>query len=130
MVWTQSHQQKNRNEICSVDTTRRPSLFSTNLVKSTFVCGVCRRSRQNYNYGEWCAHCERYDVVDFDRTFFHSHFVLVFEGRDLIACDKGGTSDPYCVVTFGSVQKKTKTIKKTVSPRWESGDPDTWTFEL
>lgn len=52
--------------------------------------------------------------------------VTVMEGADLLAVDKGGTSDPFCVVTlldfmdepFGKPQK-TKTIRKTLTPQWK-----------
>lgn len=46
--------------------------------------------------------------------------VTVIEARNLAAMDKGGTSDPYCVVksTFNKQSFKTSVIKKTLSPAW------------
>jgi len=46
--------------------------------------------------------------------------VSVVEARNLAAMDKGGTSDPYCVVksTFNKQSFKTSVIKKTVTPSW------------
>ena len=52
--------------------------------------------------------------------------VTVVEGADLLAVDKGGTSDPFCVLTlldsldepFGKAQKS-KTVKKSVAPQWK-----------
>lgn len=46
--------------------------------------------------------------------------VTVIEARNLAAMDKGGTSDPYCVVksTFNKQSFKTSVIKKTVTPSW------------
>ena len=58
--------------------------------------------------------------------------ILVAEARDLIAADKGGTSDPYAVLELVDVNSgnlamsaggkrthKTKTIKKTLAPEWQ-----------
>eukprot|EP01117_Protostelium_nocturnum_P004662 TRINITY_DN168_c0_g1_i1.p1 TRINITY_DN168_c0_g1~~TRINITY_DN168_c0_g1_i1.p1 ORF type:complete len:831 (-),score=270.46 TRINITY_DN168_c0_g1_i1:114-2462(-) len=54
--------------------------------------------------------------------------VKVKEGRNLIAVDKNGTSDPYVVVSFGSASKKTKAKKKTLIPDW--GDSEVFTFSV
>ena len=49
-------------------------------------------------------------------------------GNNLLAADKGGTSDPYATISLlapgsGSVIKseagKTKTVKKTIAPVWD-----------
>lgn len=50
--------------------------------------------------------------------------LLVLAGKELIACDRGGTSDPYCVVSVGTTKKQTKTIKRTVDPDWSETDPE------
>jgi len=54
---------------------------------------------------------------------FRKMKVTLVSGRNLIACDKGGTSDPYCVLEIweGSRQLrsfKSKKIKKTLNPVW------------
>ncbi|KAF2103976.1 hypothetical protein NA57DRAFT_30331 [Rhizodiscina lignyota] len=48
----------------------------------------------------------------------------VVKGRNLAAKDKGGTSDPYLVVTLGDAKEATSSISKTLNPEWNS------TFEL
>jgi hypothetical protein len=50
--------------------------------------------------------------------------VNVIKGRDLAAKDRGGTSDPYLVVSLGSARESTPTISKTLNPDWNV------TFEL
>jgi len=43
------------------------------------------------------------------------------EARNLIAADKGGTSDPYCVARLmnkKSKSVKTNVLKKTLNPKW------------
>lgn len=47
--------------------------------------------------------------------------ILVVEGRDLVAMDSDGTSDPFVVCVVGNKQKKTKTIKNTLNPKWRIG---------
>ncbi|KAJ5161290.1 Phosphatidylserine decarboxylase-related protein [Penicillium capsulatum] len=44
--------------------------------------------------------------------------VTVLKGRDLAAKDRGGTSDPYLVVTLGDARQSTPTIFKTLNPEW------------
>ena len=44
--------------------------------------------------------------------------VTVVEARGLAAMDYGGTSDPYCVLQCGVVKSKTRTINRTLSPKW------------
>eukprot|EP01130_Rhizamoeba_saxonica_P018482 TRINITY_DN925_c1_g1_i1.p1 TRINITY_DN925_c1_g1~~TRINITY_DN925_c1_g1_i1.p1 ORF type:complete len:458 (-),score=129.19 TRINITY_DN925_c1_g1_i1:38-1411(-) len=48
--------------------------------------------------------------------------VEIIKARDLAAMDRGGTSDPYCVVfnTFNKQKYKTSCIKKTLNPTWNS----------
>lgn len=52
--------------------------------------------------------------------------VKVIEAKDVIAADRGGTSDPYAVVEFRGIQKKTKVIKKSLTPKWD----ETFQFEI
>jgi len=45
--------------------------------------------------------------------------IYVLEGKNLIACDKGGTSDPYVKLAIGhNVKAQTKRIDKTLNPKW------------
>ncbi|QSZ33058.1 hypothetical protein DSL72_002643 [Monilinia vaccinii-corymbosi] len=44
--------------------------------------------------------------------------VVVLKARNLAAKDKGGTSDPYLVVTLGEEKSTTHTIQKTLNPEW------------
>ncbi|KAJ5815844.1 Phosphatidylserine decarboxylase-related protein [Penicillium robsamsonii] len=44
--------------------------------------------------------------------------VTVIRGRNLAAKDRGGTSDPYLVVTLGDARQSTPTIFKTLNPEW------------
>ncbi|KAJ5793462.1 hypothetical protein N7457_000061 [Penicillium paradoxum] len=44
--------------------------------------------------------------------------ISVIRGRNLAAKDRGGTSDPYLVVTLGDARQSTPTIFKTLNPEW------------
>ncbi|KAL4992646.1 phosphatidylserine decarboxylase-domain-containing protein [Aspergillus falconensis] len=44
--------------------------------------------------------------------------VSVLRGRNLAAKDRGGTSDPYLIVTLGEARQSTPTIFKTLNPEW------------
>ncbi|PYH89091.1 phosphatidylserine decarboxylase Psd2, partial [Aspergillus ellipticus CBS 707.79] len=44
--------------------------------------------------------------------------VSAIRGRNLAAKDRGGTSDPYLVVTLGDARQSTPTIPKTLNPEW------------
>eukprot|EP00961_Rhodomonas_salina_P232385 3139742-Rhodomonas_salina.1 len=52
--------------------------------------------------------------------------VKVFEAKDLVAADRGRTSDPYVVIEFSGQQRKTKTIKQTINPKWN----ESFDFEI
>jgi Ca2+-dependent lipid-binding protein len=47
------------------------------------------------------------------------HIILV-EGKNLIAADSNGKSDPYCVIDCKQLKKKftSKVISKTLNPTW------------
>jgi len=50
--------------------------------------------------------------------YFHIDMTII-SGKELIAMDRGGTSDPYVKVMQGDVQlKKTQEKKKTLTPEW------------
>ncbi|OVA04981.1 C2 calcium-dependent membrane targeting [Macleaya cordata] len=44
--------------------------------------------------------------------------LVVIEGKDLIAADLRGTSDPYVRVHYGNLKKRTKVTYKTLNPQW------------
>jgi len=44
--------------------------------------------------------------------------VTLIEGVDLIASDPNGLSDPYCEVSMGSQEHRTKVVPQTLNPKW------------
>eukprot|EP00105_Crassostrea_gigas_P039469 XP_019923617.1 PREDICTED: intersectin-1 isoform X3 [Crassostrea gigas] len=46
--------------------------------------------------------------------------VVLLEGCDLQASDVNGKSDPYCEVSMGIQEHKTKVIQATLNPRWNA----------
>lgn len=44
--------------------------------------------------------------------------LVLIEGRDLVAADIRGTSDPYVRVTYGNEKRRTKVMFKTLTPQW------------
>ncbi|XP_067051383.1 intersectin-1-like [Acropora muricata] len=46
--------------------------------------------------------------------------VTLIEGVDLISSDPNGLSDPYCEVSMGSEEQRTKVIPQTLNPKWNS----------
>ncbi|XP_060608466.1 intersectin-1-like isoform X3 [Ruditapes philippinarum] len=45
--------------------------------------------------------------------------VIIIEGSNLM-CSKDGKSDPYCEVSMGAQEHKTKVINNTLSPKWNA----------
>lgn len=46
--------------------------------------------------------------------------VTMVQGVDLMASDPNGQSDPYCVVSMGSQEHRTKVVPQTLNPKWNS----------
>eukprot|EP00339_Tiarina_fusa_P004927 CAMPEP_0117026930 /NCGR_PEP_ID=MMETSP0472-20121206/19743_1 /TAXON_ID=693140 ORGANISM="Tiarina fusus, Strain LIS" /NCGR_SAMPLE_ID=MMETSP0472 /ASSEMBLY_ACC=CAM_ASM_000603 /LENGTH=482 /DNA_ID=CAMNT_0004734057 /DNA_START=39 /DNA_END=1487 /DNA_ORIENTATION=+ len=48
------------------------------------------------------------------------HYIAVraIAGRNLVAADSNGFSDPYLIITAGKEKRKTQFIKKTLNPEW------------
>ena len=44
--------------------------------------------------------------------------VSLVEAKGLVAADKNGTSDPYCTLELGKQKFRSKTVKKTLDPKW------------
>eukprot|EP01114_Cavostelium_apophysatum_P005619 TRINITY_DN1680_c0_g1_i2.p1 TRINITY_DN1680_c0_g1~~TRINITY_DN1680_c0_g1_i2.p1 ORF type:complete len:1023 (-),score=268.98 TRINITY_DN1680_c0_g1_i2:52-3120(-) len=44
--------------------------------------------------------------------------ITVIEAKNLVAADKTGTSDPYCVLSLEKQRRKTKFVDKTLNPVW------------
>ncbi|GBG24408.1 Synaptotagmin-1 [Hondaea fermentalgiana] len=44
--------------------------------------------------------------------------VTIHCARDLMAADRNGKSDPYCMVYFGKKKFTTKTVKRSLDPEW------------
>ncbi|XP_021836703.1 synaptotagmin-5 isoform X2 [Spinacia oleracea] len=44
--------------------------------------------------------------------------LVLIEGKDLVAADLRGTSDPYVKVQYGNETRRTKVVYKTVNPTW------------
>jgi len=45
--------------------------------------------------------------------------VHLIQGTDLIAADSGGTSDPYVKLKTSYSEMRSKTISKTLNPKWD-----------
>lgn len=51
------------------------------------------------------------------------------EGRNLIAMDSDGTSDPYVLIEVGKTKQKTKMINNSLNPVWDIGStPEKFSF--
>jgi Ca2+-dependent lipid-binding protein len=57
-------------------------------------------------------------AVTSNATPFKNIVIKVIAGRDLIAKDFNGKSDPYISIWCGSTKNKTKTKKETLEPVW------------
>ncbi|KAJ4960703.1 hypothetical protein NE237_020613 [Protea cynaroides] len=44
--------------------------------------------------------------------------LVIIEAKDLIAADLRGTSDPFVIVQYGNMKKRTKVMYKTLNPQW------------
>ncbi|GAA5933666.1 hypothetical protein JCM10213_008562 [Rhodosporidiobolus nylandii] len=55
--------------------------------------------------------------------------VRVHAGRDLVAKDKNGLSDPYVVIRYGPTRVTSPTVHKSLNPVWGSVDPSSSSLE-
>ncbi|KAL3512244.1 hypothetical protein ACH5RR_024961 [Cinchona calisaya] len=44
--------------------------------------------------------------------------LILIEGKDLVAADLRGTSDPYVRIHYGNLKRSTKVMYKTLNPQW------------
>ncbi|KAJ1492099.1 C2 domain-containing protein [Baffinella frigidus] len=51
--------------------------------------------------------------------------VKVVKADDIIAADRGGTSDAYAIVDFSGLKRQTQVVKKSLTPSWD----ETFEFE-
>lgn len=66
-----------------------------------------------YGVGQFVQYDEEYH----DRLFqLRAH---IYQGRDLIAEDSNGMSDPYVRVSFGSRSGQTKVVSQNICPTWD-----------
>ncbi|KAG8374807.1 hypothetical protein BUALT_Bualt10G0034000 [Buddleja alternifolia] len=78
---------------------------------------------EKVNSGELRLQIEAIKVDDYENSK-GSHAsngwieVVLIEGRDLIAADLRGTSDPYVRVHYGNLKRSTKVMHKTLNPKW------------
>merc|ERR1712000_721748 len=70
----------------------------------------------------------KHETAKQDASSIRLH-VKIHSARNLIAADRGGTSDPYVVVRAGACGAKTPTVKKNLNPRW-SGEESSFEFGL
>ncbi|EKX38147.1 hypothetical protein GUITHDRAFT_77473, partial [Guillardia theta CCMP2712] len=52
--------------------------------------------------------------------------ITVLRAKELMAADRGGTSDPYVKIHIGDDQHKTQVIKRSLAPTWN----ETFTFDF
>eukprot|EP00475_Leptophrys_vorax_P022775 TRINITY_DN3098_c2_g1_i2.p1 TRINITY_DN3098_c2_g1~~TRINITY_DN3098_c2_g1_i2.p1 ORF type:complete len:382 (-),score=102.99 TRINITY_DN3098_c2_g1_i2:102-1247(-) len=62
--------------------------------------------------------------------------IHLIQGENLVAKDLNGLSDPFCVITVGSVKKRSRTVERTLNPAWDqtfmffSDNPETILFNV
>lgn len=92
-----------RREVSSVQLLARSPLASVGSASASLI-----RSRLSV---------ERVGVDDFrDGGMVSVHLI---EGRNLIACDRGGTSDPYCKISTDTSKYKSAVVTKSLNPSWD-----------
>lgn len=80
---------------------------------------------EKVNSGELRLQIEAVTIDDFDGSRCTNggsgngwiELVLI-EGRDLVAADIRGTSDPYVRIQYGNLKRRTKVMYKTLHPQW------------
>ncbi|KAJ9550563.1 hypothetical protein OSB04_014608 [Centaurea solstitialis] len=76
---------------------------------------------EKVNKGEVRLQIEAVTIDDYEGSkSSHGGLIelVVIEGRDLIAADIRGTSDPYVRVHYGNLKRRTKVMYKTLTPQW------------
>ncbi|KAI3802293.1 hypothetical protein L1987_30423 [Smallanthus sonchifolius] len=75
---------------------------------------------EKVNKGEVRLEIEMVTINDYHHTGSESGLIelVVIEGRDLVAADIRGTSDPYVRVQYGNLKRRTKVMYKTLTPQW------------
>nr|GMD00046.1 synaptotagmin-5-like isoform X2 [Ipomoea batatas] len=76
---------------------------------------------EKVNSGELRLHIEAVRVDDYEGSKGPRNGwieLTLIEGRDLIAADFRGTSDPYVRVHYGNLKRRTKVMYKTLNPQW------------
>ncbi|MFS7962077.1 putative C2 domain, synaptotagmin-like mitochondrial-lipid-binding domain, C2 domain superfamily [Helianthus anomalus] len=77
---------------------------------------------EKVNKGEVRLEIEMVTINDYNQGPMASQGGLIelvlIEGRDLVAADIRGTSDPYVRVQYGNLKRRTKVMYKTLTPQW------------
>ncbi|KAL8188597.1 hypothetical protein R6Q57_029885 [Mikania cordata] len=74
---------------------------------------------EKVNKGEVRLEIEMVTIHDYHQGSHGGLIELVLiEGRDLVAADIRGTSDPYVRVRYGNLKRRTKVMYKTLAPQW------------
>lgn len=76
---------------------------------------------EKVNKGEVRLQIETATIDEYDGSKYSQGGLIelvIIEGRDLVAADIRGTSDPYVRVHYGSERRRTKVHYKTLTPQW------------
>ncbi|XP_046849050.1 intersectin-1-like [Xenia sp. Carnegie-2017] len=79
-----------------------------------------KQASEHYIETEGIRRQRAYRARSFRKDNIGKLIVYIIEGSDLKASDPNGLSDPYCEVSLGSQEHKTKVITNTLNPKWNS----------